>query len=226
MPLTESVYSYPPVLRDVLSHWEALETAIERAVFLKGDYKRADQAADLLALDTAIQAQEGLDNQRQLSAGQRDAQKKALALRADQFAKAVRAFAAGTPHEKALPKKPAYTAIESKFERPMRDSADLWKRIEADATLSSSVHPLVLAGGYTHAQFESDLVALTASFRALEAADRASREGRRRRDAPLRGLRERVNQYRAAAQALLPEGHPLLTTLPVLSAPVSRRQQA
>ncbi len=162
------------------------------------------------------------DNAPAEAIGERDRRKKALLLRLGQLLSLSGALFAGTHYADGLPKMPPLGTDEANFLAPLTDAADRWRRINTDAqakVISNFAGPLLLAEGYTLAQFETDIAALRSACRAHDMATSDAEDRLRRRDALLPALRERFNQYRKIARALIPEGHPLLATLPALSPP-------
>ena len=110
---------------------------------------------------------------------------------------------------------PDLGAAESKFLAPFDDAADLWGRIDADATIAGFTPPLVIAG-YARAAFAAEIASLRADFSALTTAENDLRLGAGERDLLLPVARERMVQYRSAVPALLGPTHPLTQTLPDL----------
>ncbi len=105
---------------------------------------------------------------------------------------------------------------ESKFLAPLDDTADLWGRINADASIPGFTPPLLI-GSYTRAMFVTDLAGARTGFATLSAAENAQTIDLRERDVLLDNARERMVQYRALVPALLGSTHPLTLSLPDLS---------
>ena len=218
MPLYTNAGSYLSTAQEFLAHWLQVQTA-GFTLTLQGGYGSDDFEADRTALMDASDAVASRENAVGAAAVERDRQKTALSQRLGQFRNTVRGLLPASNHAQGLPTVPGFTVIESRFLRPLVDMADLWTRINADTTVPGFTPPLLLAGGYTITQFRTGLTLLRAAYAANTNATGEAQAARRTRDGLLPPLRERMNQYRALAKALLPAGHPLLATLPPITPP-------
>ena len=111
-------------------------------------------------IQAKISAVEGLENGRQIAADFRDQLKTAIKDRLAQFRALLRGLLSKSKYAASAPTLPYLSAAESKFMAPFDDAADLWGRINADATITGFTPPLVIAG-YTLATFTTDIAART-----------------------------------------------------------------
>jgi hypothetical protein len=220
MPL-DDIGSYGPVMNEFGVHWGdvnlelggssatdlKLEAGFTRAMFLQ----LRDEVQAKLA------ASEGWENARQIAADTRDSLKAALRDRLGQFRGMLRVMLSKSKYASSAPVLPYLSSAESKFMSPFDDAADLWGRIDADATIAGFTPPLVIAG-YTRANFVAEIAAMRAAFLAVVTVENDKRLGIRERDVLLDTAREYMVQYRAGVEALLGPNHPLTQTLPILNA--------
>ena len=218
MPL-DDIGSYSPLMDQFYAHWEDVNIALRGTaatdLTLAGGFTRALFLALRAEIQARITALDGLENGRQILGTNRDTIKAALRERLAQFRGMLRAVLPQSKYASAAPVLPDPSAAESKFLAPFDDAADLWGRIDADASIAGFVPPLVIAG-YTRAAFVAEIAALRAVFTALTTAENDLRLGQGERDLLLPVARERMVQYRSAVPALLGPTHPLTTTLPDL----------
>ena len=216
MPITD-IGSYVPTMDLFAAHWDDVNAALggtpATELKLQGAYTRALFITDRNAIDAAITGLVGLQNAREIGAGNRDTLKQGLIGRLNQFRGILRAQFPRTSYAGAAPTVPSFSSAESKFLQPFDDMANLWSRINADTTIPGFTPPLVIAG-YTHALFVADLAAMRVAFAAVTVAENDERIGRQQRDVLLLPARERMVQYRAAVEAILGPTHPLTQSLP------------
>jgi hypothetical protein len=216
MPIS-SIASYVGTADEVIPHWT--DVNVDRLAKLKvaGGYDLPGFTVDRDALQAALTGIIGLENSRELAADDRDAQKKNLRTRLDQFRSALRLHLAKTAYYRVIPKMPHESSAESKFMSPFDDMADLWGRIDADAGIAGFTPPLLLTGGYTLAGFIADIATMRAYFRAVDDAENDLEIARKQRDMMLDPLKERMQQYRAAIELEYGPGHPFYQSLPSLT---------
>ena len=221
MPL-EDVGSYPSVMSEFELHWQDVNAELGGTpatdMKLEGGFTLAQFTALRDDVQAKISGLEGLENGRQIAADSRDQVKAAIKDRLAQFRAILRAVLSKSKYAASAPILPVLTAAESKFMAPFDDAADLWGRINADATLAGFTPPLVIAG-YTLANFTTDIAAVRAAYISVLTAENSKRLGLRERDALLPTAREYMVQYRVLVEGLLGPNHPLTQTLPVLSGP-------
>lgn len=220
MPL-DDIGSYVPTMNEFGLHWADVNTELGGTAAtdlkLEGGFTRAMFLLLRDQIQTAISAMEGLDNARQIAADSRDQFKLALRERLAQFRGMLRGLLSKSKYATAAPVLPDLGAGESKFLAPFDDAADLWGRINADATIAGFTPPLVI-GSYTLATFTADIAAARAAYLAVLTADNDKRLAIRERDVLLPQAREYMVQYRSLVEGLLGSNHPLTLSLPVLYA--------
>jgi hypothetical protein len=216
MPIT-TPDTYPPVMQSIIDHWTAVNTAISPTVLtLKGGYALADFTADRTGISDSLDAVIVSDNGRQAAKTDLDTQKSAIRARLSQFRAMVRAQLSSTRYTAMLPTLPVATAAEGAYTKPFTDAANIWQQINTD-TIPGFTGPLLLAGGYTLATFNTDLTALRAAWIAYTVALNNASGTRADRDILLAPARQRMVQYRLAAKGILPAGSAQLATIPTLS---------
>ena len=88
---------------------------------------------------------------------------------------------------------------------------------------SPEFSPPLTLGGYTLANFSSDIQALEKLYVKVTEADRAAKNNRAKRDSLLPDARERMHQYANAVAGVFGRRHPLMASIPALcSAPRKR----
>lgn len=221
MPL-EDVGSYGPVMNEIGIHWGKVNLALGGTSATDLKLEAGFTLAMFLLLRDEIQAKiaaiEGFENGRQIAADQRDALKIALRDHLAQFRAMLRVQLAKSKYASSAPVLPELTLGESKFMAAFDDAADLWGRIDADATVAGFTPPLVIAG-YTRAAFVTDIAAMRAAFLAVLTAENDKRMGIKDRETLLDTAREYMVQYRAGVEGLLGPKHTLTQTLPVITPP-------
>lgn len=216
MPIT-TPDTYPPVMQSFIDHWTAVNAAIAPTVLtLKGGYALADFAADRTAISDKLDAVVVADNGRQAAKADLDTQKSAIRARLSQFRGMVRGQLSGTRYAAMLPVLPKAAAAEGAYIKPFTDAANVWQQINTD-TIPGFTGPLLLAGGYALATFNTDLTALHAAYVAYTVALNNASGSRADRDILLTPASQRMKQYRLAVTGILPSGSPLLATIPALS---------
>lgn len=219
MPL-EGLTTYLPTMSEVLTHWldVNLELGGTAATDLKlqGGFTRAQFQTLRDTLDASLQELVDFENARETAGNARDQKKSALMERLGQFRGMLRGLLAHTIYPSAAPLVPTFGLAEGRFLPPFDDMASLWGRINADATIAGFTPPLALTG-MTRAQFVAALADLRATYAAVIQAENDEDIGRKRRDALLPDIRERIVQYRELVAAVLGASHPLTLSLPALS---------
>ncbi len=219
MPIT-NIGSYPITMQEFVEHWIDVNAALGGApatdYLLHGGYTLATFTTDratLAALIISINS----DQTVVIAAAQRDAKKEAIRGRMVQFRGAAQNNLAGSIYQRLAPTLPDLTDDESDYLDPFDDMANLWAKINADATVPGFTPPLLLQGGYTVANFATDIAALRAAYTAVGAAEENARLDRAKRDDLMVAAYERMKQYRGGLVVVLPPGDPLLATVPDLS---------
>jgi hypothetical protein len=206
-----------------LAHWEAVDAALAPGnLNLGGTFGLAElqsARANLAAKSTLVVEE---TNRREGLATDRDQRRKALRDRIGQFRSLVGALLPGSAYEKALPKKPLVNAGQGVWLRALDETAALWADIEADAPPGAPV-PFLVAGGYGLVDFSADSLALRNALTSLTAADQDVARAVDGREAVWKAVHPKLVQFRMAVAASFPLDHPLVTSLPRLSAPYRRR---
>lgn len=179
-----------------------------------GGYRLADFVADRNAVEAKLTDLVGLENTRQLVTDDRDRKRVDMRERLRQFRLAVSLHLKGTTYFQRLPKIPQVVISESKFLRPFDDMDELWSQIDDDESLPNFTPPLKLSGGYALNDFETDLAAMRACYRAVTEAENSQDAARKERDAMLLPLRERMSQYRKLIQLEYGRAHAFTQSLP------------
>ena len=216
MPIT-TPETYPPVMQAFIDHWTAANAAISPTVLtLKGGYALADFTADRDAISAALDAVIVADNGRQAAKADLDLKKNAIRTRLSQLRGMVRGQLPDTKYNAMLPTLPKPESAEGTFVKPFTDAANVWSQINTD-TIPGFTGPLLLAGGYALATFNTDLTALHAAYVAYTQALNNATGSRASRDILLTPASQRMKQYRLAVTGILPTGSALLATIPALS---------
>lgn len=209
---------FPPKMQEFISHWTAVNVALGASpLVLKGGYPLATFTTDRTAIVTAIDAIVPLENTFQSVSADLDIKKTAIKTRLLQFRNLVNGLFMGTIYPKQLATLPGFSVAESKFLKPFVDMQNVWAVINADVTMAGFTPPLLLAGGYLKATFDTDLTAVRTAYIAVENARLAASRARDVRDALLLPAYDRMKQYRVIAVGRLPEGSPLLATIPAIT---------
>jgi hypothetical protein len=214
-----SIASYLPTMQEFIDHWTAVNAAINPTVLtLKGGFTLATFTTDRTAIQTAITGVETVDNARQIASADRDLKKANAREKIAQYRATVLGVLRGTPYANTLPKLPPFKSNQGVFLKAMDDMANGWSRINTD-TIPGFTGPLLLAGGYALAAYNTDLTAMRAAFVASTNAEDNSRQQRSVRNALLAPAKARMVQYRQAVKGILPSTSPLLATIPAVSPP-------
>ncbi len=219
MPITD-LGSHVTTGEEIKSHWTAVNadrvTGGGTALLLADGYSLANITTDVGLVETAITGQEHLDNGITLATTARDNRKLPLRDRVIEFREAVQYRLKGSGYALSLPDTPHPDASEQKYLKALDDMADLWVRINADATLPNFTPPLLLRSSFALALFQTGLATLRTNYKSLTEAENGARLGRSERDLLLPPLRNRFVLYREAIGVEYGPTHPLTTSLPSL----------
>jgi len=225
--------AYLETLDAFLGHWEDVDAALAPNPLTLAGFTHADLQA--LRDETAAKATEAVQaqNRREGLATDRDQRRRALRARIVQFRRLV--LALDTPHPpplspggergvyaKNLPQTPMANAGQGVWERALDWTAGLWADIESAPPPGVPV-PLLVAGGYGLVSFLADSAALRGVLTDLVGAEQDLSRVIAERDRAWKSAHSRLVQYRLAVSAYFPLSHPLVTSLPRLSAPYRRR---
>ncbi len=213
---------YLETLDAFLGHWEDVDAALAPTPLTLAGFARADLQAlrDETAQKAtmAVQAQ----NRREGLATDRDQRRGALRARIVQLRRLVAGLMPDSPFAQNLPQTPLANAGQGAWERALDWTAALWADIEAAPPAGVPV-PLLVAGGYGLVDFLADSAALRSVLTGLVGADQDLSRAIAERDAAWKSAHSRLVQYRGVVSAYFPLSHPLVTSLPRLSAPYRRR---
>ena len=219
MPLN-GVGSYLPMMVEVLAHWDDVNIELggtpATELKLQGAHTRALFQALHDQLSAIVVGLLDLENARETAGNSRDQKKTAILQKINQFRGMLRGLLPQTIYPGAAPLVPQLGLAESKFLAPLDDMASLWGRIDADTTIAGFTPPLLLAG-VTRATFVTELAGLRTAYAAVATAENDEGIGRKRRDALLPVIRERIVQYRELVAATFGPTHPLTLSLPVMT---------
>lgn len=215
--------AYLATLDAFIAHWEAVDAALAPGnLNLGGVFGLAElqiARADVAAKATLVVHAE---NDREALSGERDQRRMAAHARIGQFRRLVGALLPGSPYEKSLPEKPLVNAGRNAWETALDRTAGLWADIEADAPPGAPV-PFLVAGGYGLVDFSADALALRNVLTSLTGAEQDLARAIASREEAWKAVYPRLVQFRGAVSAYFPLDHPLVLSLPRLSAPYKRR---
>jgi hypothetical protein len=226
MPIT-GISSWRPTMEEFIQHWERVNLHLApNELRLTGGFGLDDFLAEATALNAAIDAVFPLANAALLLAAQRDTLKGLLRERARQYRLTAQGLLADSIFAHEAPSAPIITDGFATFLAPLNKIKQDWAKInaltpqtQADYGVVGFVPPLLLAGGYTLAQFEADVTELTTLWPTVEAKVRDASFARDRRDALMAPMKERLKQYRQMVPALIVNDPALIASLPRLSPP-------
>jgi hypothetical protein len=222
MPLT-TIASYLPTTQAYIQHWTLVNAALggnaSTDMKLSGGYTLANLTADRAALDAAITAVYAAENDLQTAAGNRDIKRHAILTRFDAFNANVRYHLKGTGYIKSIVRKPNRTATQGAVTEALDKMAELWADVNAASGVPNFTPPLLLPGGYSLANFNTELAAMRAAYGAVKSAETNLNVARDARDKRLGPLRDRLVEYRPAVLAKMGPGSEFATSIPALNAP-------
>jgi hypothetical protein len=208
--------SFLPTIDEFLGHWETANTELgagNEIVLADGTTR-----AGLLAKRNEL---EGLRNtvttklmDQELNREDIEARKAALLVRVNQFNDTVRADFAGTKWERVLKAVPTQSDSQSNFVDPLVASNHIWTRLNAAIAPAA---PLTLLGGYTQANFNTDIVALNAAYPIWTESVNDSKFAREDRNDMQDVIYAILKAYRLKAPTKFVAGHAVIDSLPRLT---------
>lgn len=219
MPVT-SVGSWLPTMDEFITHWTGVNTflGLGGPFLLTGAYGVGQFQLDRITVDASITNVENLDNTLNNARGDRDIKRAAMLDRLRQFNFGVRGQFQSTKYILSLPKLPVFTSAPGAWRRIMDDDQNLWTTINTNSPpITGFTPPFLLAGGYTVANFTTENNALDAVFTTVTNGEQNGQQARKQRDADFKPPYSRMKQYRLAVRSVLPAGHPLLLSIPLLT---------
>lgn len=225
MPTVKLVNNLPILIR-TLSHWTQIENATGAGVALPDGTTRdggQDLASGIKDAETVLM--EGR-NALAKAQGERNLARTVAYTAAKQARKSLRGVAKNAPEVRGLPNVPPVTSAPAVLIAALEDIADVWERINAlpPAQVPAAHLPLRIPLTEHNAlvqltlpQFRARVEALGIVAQALAESEAAVRVGIGTRNDLHDQAAELVKSYGAVAHALLPDGHPLLKTIPTLT---------
>ena len=215
-----------PVLNHTLTHWNQLETVIADSVTLPDGTTRdgaQDLATSLQSVEAALMTAR---NALSVAQGTRNQAREALYPAAKQARKSLRGLAKNVPEVLGLPTVPPVTSAPAVLLAALEDIADVWGRVNAlpAARVPAAHLPLKIPLTENNAlvsltleQFNTRLAALRSAAQVLTEAEDTVTVGIGTRDGLHDQAAEVVKSYGTVARSVLPDGHPLLKTIPTLT---------
>jgi hypothetical protein len=205
--------SYVSTTEDFLAHWLAVDTALGAGneVVLQGNIARSDLEALYNGLVAKRLELAGKLNIEETSREDVNLRKAAMLLRVNQFNELVRADFSGTKWEKALPYAPSINDGAGNFIPPLDDVSTLWLQLNADPATSG---PVTLLGGYTQAQFATDVAALKTALTSWRSAGVIASITLQEREEIQNQIQPILVSYRKKVPTKFAKDHPLVNTIP------------
>jgi hypothetical protein len=208
--------SYLPTLDEFLAHWAAVNAdPLATSGLLTRDGKnRAALAGLRAALVTAGDSVLDRLNGKEIERARVENAKRNILLRSQELGRRLRGvLPMDSPFLKALPELPTLTSAQEVFLAPIRDFANVWKRLADDGT------EIVLADNYTRATHEGELSVLAGLYTTLNAATLDLKIAREKRNILQTEARTVLSSYRPAVEGLFPPDSPLVKTIPIIYPP-------
>ncbi len=224
--------SYPATVNEFITHWQAVNTALQPATEMVVTSGTAGFIVDdLITYGDALQVQRDAVTDarvdRTLARQQLTEQVTALQARAVEFNNRVRADFAGTAWERTLPTAFSVGDAESAVSDGLRYMSRMWTRINALSTPPPGQSlPMRLLGGLTLAAFNTEVAALRDLYRTLKDAEVDLRVAREMRNDQQDKIYDLLKAYRLKVPTSLPVGHALRDSLPVLTPPDGHTPEA
>lgn len=208
--------SYLSTIDEFIAHWTDVNVALTPDLVLPGgttlanlQAKRATLAADITALEAAINVMEN-------SRTARDIQKTAMLGFLKAFNLFVRGNLAGSPFVGELRPQPDFRAQFGHWNIAMDDAVNTWTTINASPP-PGFTPPLVLPGGTTLAAFSAAVAALKTAFTNWTNAEQDVVRELEEREATYTDIRDDLALYRPAVMGSFIEDHPLVLSIPRLA---------
>ncbi len=215
--------SYPTTIDEFLAHWAAVnaDPAAGTGLKTREGKGRADLATLRTALDAAGSAVQNQLNGKEIERARVENAKKAMLARSQELGRRLRGvLPLDSPYLKALPELPTPTSAQEVFLAPIKDYANIWKRIEDDGT------DLVLAENYSLATHTAELSELASLYTTLNTAVLDLKISREKRNQLQTQAREILSAYRPAVEGTFPPDSPLVKTIPLIYPPAGHTPDA
>lgn len=208
--------SYLETIDEFLGHWSDVNTALGLSpLILPGGYTRAllntargDLSNQITTLINTINDLEQLRKDRE------DA-KALVRERMKQFISFVRGVLGDTNAVTRLPDLVPYAANQGQWILCMRDIRELWLDINTTPP-AGFTPPLLLTGGFTQANFATEVTNLETIFTGITQRDQDVEEALRERDEQYQAIRDKLSFYRDAVEGRFPATDPLVLSIPRL----------
>ncbi|WP_309708312.1 hypothetical protein [Armatimonas sp.] len=216
-----------PILNKTIAHWGKVETTLGEALTLPDSTTRdgaTDLATNIQDAETALIATR---NALSTAQGVRDSTRKAAHTAGKQARKSLRGLAKNTPEVLGLPELPSVTTAPATLLALYDDIANIWERVNGlpQASVPAAKLPLRIPlmednalVQLTQAEFVARIEALRSAAQTLAELELSVSTGIGTRDGLHKQAATITKDYGAAVRGLLPTGHPLLKTIPTLSA--------
>jgi hypothetical protein len=211
------VGTYLPTLKEFLIHWNSMNVAIGERVPLAGGFGIQDLETVRQELATAIQTVNQCDAAREEAQKKKDALLTSLRDRVKQFRASIASQLPDSSYRKKAPTLPTFTAAGKLQLDALCELVSQWEQLNADTSLAPWRGPVRLAGGYTVDQAQAEIASLRNAYSVYNAALEDASKVRVKRAELMKSVATRLRQYRQAAVANLPSGHPLFHTLPAVA---------
>ena len=212
MALT-GITTYVSSMSLFIAHWTEVDDILPLAMTLRDGSTLPILTALRTEMNGELTKVQSFLNDKEIARAIVELAKTALLARGHEFSRKLRGtLLPGNPFLKSLPEMPLQSSSEGKFTDPMRDIATLWEK--ADAAGST----ILLSGGYTAANFQTDLNTLNTSYNTLNTSEIALSLGRKKRDAVMARVRSLLGGYRLAVESEFPPDSPYVESIPRLSA--------
>ena len=215
-----------PILNRVLAHWTQVEENIVTTVALPdGTHHSQAQSLATRIREVEVSLMEGR-NALSVAQADRNQARSAVYTAAKQARKSLRGLAQNAPDVQGLPDVPPGTSASPVLLAAGEDIANVWLRVNGlpQASVPAAHLPLRIPLTENNAlvqlsqeQFVQHLERLRTVAEALEEAEASVTVGIGARDALHDQAAELVKRYATVVRGLLPEGHPLLKTVPKLT---------
>jgi hypothetical protein len=205
--------NYVSTINMALAHWAHVNDALDSPLVLPGGYGITELEADRVAVLDMLTLMETRDNERQIALGTRDRLRTEMMELHGRLRGAFNTLPPGMDHAGAIPNRPQFRAIESRFLKVFRDIGTLWDSVNAAPPVPGFTPPLMV-GTLTRAEYEAKMDALAAAYETLDRAVVNLRLARNDRDALLESVKHRLKQYRNAVIAHFGEKHSLVELMP------------
>lgn len=215
--------SYTTTLDEFLAHWAAVnaDPAAGSGLKTREGQGRADLATLRTALDAAGSAVQNLLNGKEIDRARVENAKRAMLARSQELGRRLRGvLPVDSPYLKALPELPTPTSAQEVFLAPVKDFANIWKRLKEDGT------DIVLAEAYSLANHGAELTELAALYTALGNSVLDLKISREKRNQLQAQAREILSAYRPAVEGNFPPDSPLVKTIPLTYPPAGHTPAA